>query len=94
MQRLVRFWDDNGFGYNNITGKKKLLSWLENKIFPKPKEMILKAMEIACVNNKRRLSYVEGILRNWENESILTVEEIAQKRERPKNKHDPRKDRF
>jgi DNA replication protein DnaD len=38
--------------------------------------MILKAMNIACANNKRRLSYVVGILKNWENESLLTIEEI------------------
>jgi hypothetical protein len=30
--------------------------------FLQPKEMILKAMNIACANNKRRLSYVVGIL--------------------------------
>ncbi len=38
--------------------------------------MILRAMNIACANNERRLSYVVGILKNWENESLLTVEEI------------------
>ena len=38
--------------------------------------MILKAMNIACANNKRRLNYIVGILKNWENESLLTVEEI------------------
>jgi DNA replication protein DnaD len=27
-------------------------------------------------NNKRKLSYISGILKNWENESLLTVEEI------------------
>jgi DNA replication protein DnaD len=31
-----------------------------------------------CVypNNKRKLNYIVGILKNWENESLLTVEEI------------------
>jgi hypothetical protein len=38
--------------------------------------MILKAMEIACSSNIRRLNYVVGILRNWENESVLTLDEI------------------
>jgi DNA replication protein DnaD len=38
--------------------------------------MILKAMEIACSSNIRRLNYVVGILRNWENESVLTLEEV------------------
>jgi DNA replication protein DnaD len=38
--------------------------------------VILKAMNIACANNKRRLNYVMGILKNWENESLLTVADI------------------
>lgn len=33
-------------------------------------------MNIACANNKRKLNYVVGILKNWENESLLSVEEI------------------
>ncbi len=33
-------------------------------------------MTIACTNNKRKLNYVVGILKNWDNESLLTVEEI------------------
>jgi DNA replication protein DnaD len=38
--------------------------------------VFLKALEIACANNKRKLNYVVGILKNWENESLLTIEEI------------------
>lgn len=33
-------------------------------------------MNIACANNKRRLNYIVGIMKNWENESLLTVEEV------------------
>lgn len=36
----------------------------------------MKALEIACSSNIRRLNYVVGILRNWENESVLTLEEV------------------
>jgi DNA replication protein DnaD len=46
--------------------------------------MILKAMNIACANNKRRLNYVVGILKNWEKESLLTVEEVENYQENPK----------
>jgi DNA replication protein DnaD len=53
--------------------------------------MILKAMNIACANNKRRLSYVVGILKNWENESILNVEEVDSYQENQKHVHKPRK---
>lgn len=47
--------------------------------------MILKAMNIACANNKRRLSYVVGILKNCENESLLTVEEVDSYQENQKH---------
>ncbi|WP_245183552.1 phage replisome organizer N-terminal domain-containing protein [Lentibacillus salicampi] len=73
---IIQFWDGNGFGLNNIQGKNQLLSWLDDSSFKQPEKIIRKAMEIACANNKRQLNYVEGILRNWENQSLLTLEEI------------------
>ncbi|MCM3729591.1 DnaD domain protein [Neobacillus cucumis] len=76
VKEIIEFWDYNGFGFSNINAKQQLLAWLDDSSFLQPKEVILKAMNIACANNKRRLSYVVGILRNWENESLLTVEEI------------------
>lgn len=93
---ITQFWDNNGFGYNNINAKNKLLSWLDDSQFKNPKEMILKALDIATTNNARRLSYVEGILRNWENESILTVEEIENNKKSKKSDfgYDPNVDSF
>ncbi|MCM3568106.1 DnaD domain protein [Neobacillus mesonae] len=76
VKEIVEFWDENGFGLTNINAKEQLLSWLDESHFSQPKEMILKAMNIACANNKRRLNYIAGILKNWENESLLTVEEV------------------
>ncbi|NEY72333.1 DnaD domain protein [Bacillus mesophilus] len=75
-KEIITFWDENGFGLSNVNGKQQLLSWLENSKFKNPKGIILKAMTIACSNNTRRLNYVVGILKNWENSSLLTVEEI------------------
>lgn len=97
VSEIIGFWDTNGFGANNINGKQQLLSWLEDSSFVKPKFMILKAMGIACTNNKRRLNYVEGILKNWENESLLTPEEVEahdNRKTKPKTRYDPTKDRF
>ncbi|KQL54181.1 DNA replication protein DnaD [Heyndrickxia shackletonii] len=76
VKEIIEFWDANGFGFTNINAKQQLLSWLDDSRFLQPKEMIIKAMNIACANNKRRLSYITGILKNWENESLLTVEEV------------------
>ena len=56
--------------------KQQLLYWLDDSSFLHPKDMILKAMEIACSSNIRRLNYVVGILRNWQNDSVLTLEEV------------------
>jgi DnaD/phage-associated family protein len=76
VKEIIEFWDANGFGFTNVSAKQQLLAWLDDSSFLQPKAMILKAMNIACANNKRRLSYVVGILKNWENESLLTIEEI------------------
>ncbi|CAG9609133.1 DnaD domain protein [Pseudoneobacillus rhizosphaerae] len=76
VKEIIEFWDDNGFGYSNLNAKQQLLAWLDDSTFIQPKLVILKAMNIACANNKRKLSYIIGILKNWENESLLSVEEI------------------
>lgn len=87
VHEIIEFWDHNGFGFSNMNGKQQLLAWLDDSSFLQPKAVILKAMEIACANNKRRLNYVVGILKNWENESLLTVEEIDfyQENQKPVN---------
>lgn len=76
VKEIIEFWDENGFGYLDRHAKQQLLSWLYDSSFETPKDIILKAMEIACLSDKRQLNYVVGILRNWEKESILTVEDI------------------
>jgi len=100
VAQIIQFWDKNGFGVNNIHAKKQLLLWLDDASFKEPREVILKALNIACENDARRLKYAEGILRNWENESLLTIEEI-EKSHKNRNKqvasqidYDPNRDRF
>ena len=85
VKEIVEFWDNNGFGFSNVNAKQQLLSWLDDSSFLQPKEVILKAMAIACANNKRKLNYVVGILKNWENESLLTAEEIDSYHENQKS---------
>ncbi|MCM3690937.1 DnaD domain protein [Neobacillus niacini] len=84
VKEIVEFWDNNGFGFSNMNAKQQLLSWLDDSSFLQPKEIIIKAMNIACANNKRKLNYVVGILKNWEKESLLTVEEIDTLHEKQK----------
>jgi len=94
---IIQFWDNNGFGYNNVNAKHKLLSWLDDSNFKNPSEMILKALDIASTNDRRTLAYVEGILRNWTNESILTVDEVKDRPKQTNNSefsYDPAVDSF
>ena len=54
---------------------------LQNKY---PKELIIRAIEISVINNAKKLSYVNGILKNWEIEGIKSLNDI-----RERNKDDP-----
>lgn len=102
VSAIIQFWDNNGFGFNNTDAKTKLLSWLDDSNFKDPSQVIIRALQISCANNKRRLNYVEGILRNWHNESLLTIEEIEQADQQQNKSHlkivgssyNPAKDRF
>ncbi|SMQ63587.1 DnaD and phage-associated domain-containing protein [Bacillus sp. OV166] len=96
VKEIIEFWDVNGFGFSNMNGKEQLLTWLDDSSFLQPKDVILKAMNIACANNKRKLSYVVGILKNWKNESLLTVKEIDSYHENQKSvpKHRPSAESF
>ncbi|MBT2738644.1 DnaD domain protein [Bacillus sp. ISL-7] len=76
VKEIIEFWDNNGFGFSNMNAKQQLVSWLDDSSFFTAERGDFKAMNIACANNKRRLSYVVGILKNWVNDSLLTVEEI------------------
>lgn len=91
VKEIIEFWDHNGFGLSNINAKQQLLAWLDDSTFLQPKDVILKALTIACSNNKRKPNYVVGILKNWENESLLTVEEIDSYHESKKHEHNSRK---
>jgi DnaD/phage-associated family protein len=87
VTEIVEFWDSNGFGFSNMNAKEQLLSWLDESSFLQPKDVVLKALAIACANNKRKLNYVIGILKNWENESLLTTQEIDSYQENENHVH-------
>lgn len=89
VKEIMEFWDNNGFGFSNLNAKEQLLAWLDDSSFLEPKEVIIKAMKIACASNKRKLNYVVGILKNWENEALLTAQEIDdyQENQKPVQNH-------
>src|SRR5699024_2850258 len=97
---IIQFWDENGIGINNIHAKEQLLSWLHDSYFKEPSSVILKALNIACESDARRLKYIERNHKNWENETLSTVEEIEnrnrnrQKQPKEQLNYKPEKDRF
>lgn len=58
---IANEFEQNGFGTINVTVKEMIVDLLEEYSV----EWIQEAMKIAVKNNKRKLSYVEGILQNW-----------------------------
>lgn len=79
--KIIQFWDDNGFGFNNIYAKNQLLDWLDEPKFKEPGPIILQALEIAAAANKRTLKYVEGIIKNWFNSGCTTLTDVVAKQE-------------
>ncbi|MFK9095417.1 DnaD domain protein [Bacillus salipaludis] len=72
VMEIVEFWVTNGFGFSNVNAKQQLLSWLDDSSFLQPNDINLKAMNIACANNKRKLNYIVGIQNLAQAVSIFT----------------------
>ena len=62
--------------------KEKIKSWLS--VFDET--MIMKAVDIAILNNKYTFAYISGILNNWEKAGISSLEDIKSKETKYKNK--------
>jgi len=70
---VITFWDANSFGHNNIYAKQQLLAYLDEGFTA---EVLLKALVVACEENKRTLKYVTGILHNWETAGAKTLDAV------------------
>ena len=44
-------------------------------------ELIFKAIDIACKRNKRNLSYIEGILKDWERKGYKCLADIQDEKQ-------------
>jgi DnaD/phage-associated family protein len=87
-KRIMDFWDLNGFGYNNINAKNKLLMYLDEGL---EEDVILRALEIACDRNKISYSYVQSVLNDWSKRGLKTIKlveaaevEFKQKNQKPR----------
>lgn len=66
--------------YINITPSsfelEKLKSWI--KEFEEPLEIIKLGIDICCMKKVTTMSFLEGILRNWKNAKLVSLEKIKQ----------------
>jgi DnaD/phage-associated family protein len=72
--RLTDYWDNNYY----IMGpsEREFLSGAVDSGFEYP--LIQKALEIGIAQNRRTIRYVDGILRNWEQQGVKTLERWQQ----------------
>jgi phage replication O-like protein O len=83
VSEIISFWDQNGFGYNNINAKDELLSYLDDGM---PAELILEALKIACNKNARHIKFVKGVFRNWNEAGVKTIEQARELENRKTHK--------
>ena len=77
LQEVIDFYSNN-IEFLNPYGLKILESYVEDM----SSELVIYAMQIACENNKKTISYIKAILNNWSKANIKTLEEA--KRENKK----------
>jgi DnaD/phage-associated family protein len=100
VNALTIFWDNNGFGEDNHYAKKSLLSFENEFDFDDFDSMAFKAMNIACEANKRTISYVKGILNNWNKQGIKNLQQLEEQankqsyKQQDKKPHDPSMDQY
>lgn len=75
LQQVCQFYEQHIGTYGPIQ-VDKLRSWLEDPERCMPADVVMHAIEIAADAGIRRISYIEGILRNWHNDGLRTLADI------------------
>ena len=70
LQEVIDFYSNN-IGFLNPYGLKILESYVADM----SSELVIYAMQIACENNKKTISYIKAILNNWAKANIRTLED-------------------
>jgi len=73
IEEVLKFYESE-IGLATSTTATVFESYLEDL----PKEMIIKAIEIASSNNKKSLSYIKGILNSWMNKGYKVLADTEQ----------------
>lgn len=81
LAAIQNFYEDNGFGTLSSKTRTDFSYWIED--FKKigateedARELIILAMEKAVDYNARKYSYINSILRDWEQKKLITLEQV------------------
>ncbi|WP_306300509.1 DnaD domain-containing protein [Streptococcus sp. O1] len=67
---------------------EKVIKWVtDDNYLP---DVIIEALKEAIFKGKPNLQYIQGILRNWKNDNLITVELIEVNRRERENNHLPK----
>lgn len=91
LQRVCQHYQRH-IGAFGPTQVDRLRSWLKDPDRAMPAEVVMYAIDIATQAGKRRMNYVEGILRNWANDGLRSVEAIKKAEAREDYADTPRYD--
>ena len=81
VSKITKCYEDN-IGLITPATAELLLDYLKDM----DKDLIIKAIKIASVNNKRSGRYVQGILNDWSKKGIKTLLEVENEQNQFKNK--------
>lgn len=91
LQRVCQHYQRR-IGAFGPTQVDRLRSWLKDPDRAMPAEVVMYAIDIATQAGRRRMNYVEGILRNWANDGLRSVEAIKKAEARKDDADTPRYD--
>ncbi len=92
LKEVQSFYENNGFGTLSSKTIQDFNYWIDDfkKIGAGEQDaidLIIHAMKLSVDNNVRKYSYVNSILKNWEQKHLVTVEQIeAMEKEREQTK--------
>ncbi|GIN71168.1 GntR family transcriptional regulator [Bacillus sp. J14TS2] len=71
LAAVFRFYEQNGFGTIGTYITEKIIAWCDDL----SEALVLEALKQSIENGKKFWSYTEGILKNWDDKNIKTVEQ-------------------
>lgn len=72
LREVTNFYEQQNFGMITPHVGEKMVSWIDDM----SKDLVILAMQLAIENSVAKWSYAEGILKNWSNRKLTTVEQV------------------